>query len=280
MRYSRLDTSLGQRRWQALGGPLRPRRIPSRRHPRSVISDKHPLEAHPGPQPEGVVAASRTSLVEWAQRALQQSEIASAREVAGLTDAELMQLENEFSGCRTRPRPPWQREAMAFGIAFLLLGGCAFAASGYVVRLSDFEAQLVRLAGAALVLIGAFALSARYLASFTGVPLDRAYSTLGLYVSQLQDRHPWLYETLSVARHEAADEYRCKVLNERGLLRGADYVLMCEIVRVHEALDRARPANFVVEALQLRPAPPPPAEDSGGGEPRLVPINAGWRGQA
>ena len=70
------------------------------------------------------------------------------------------------------------------------------------------------------------------------------------------------------------------MLNERGLLRGADYVLMSEIVRVHEALDRARPANFVVEALQLLPTPPPPADDGAGVEPRLVPIGAGWRGQA
>ena len=63
-------------------------------------------------------------------------------------------------------------------------------------------------------------------------------------------------------------------------MRGADYVLMCEIVRVHEALDRARPANFVVEALQLLPAPLPPEDDGGGAEPRLVPIAVGRRGQA
>ena len=205
-----------------------------------MISDKRLLEARPCHEPDVVAAAGRSSLAEWAQRALLQSEIASARELAGLTDAELTRLENEFCGCRTRPRPAWQRDAVPLGIALLLLAGCAFAAPEYLVRLGDFNAQLVRIAGAALVLIGVLALSARYLASITGAPLDRTYSTLGLYVSQLQDRHPWLYETLSVARHEAADEYRCKVLNERGLLRGADYVLMCEIVRVHEALDRAK----------------------------------------
>jgi len=257
------------------------RRIPTHTIARGpMISDKRLLEARPCHEPDVVAAAGRSSLVEWARRALLQSEIASARELAGLTDAELTHLENEFSRCGTRPRPAWQRDAVPLGIAVLLLAGCAFAAPEYLVRLSDFNALLVRIAGAALVLIGALALSARYLASLTGAPLDRAYSTLGLYVSQLQDRHPWLYETLSVARHEAADEYRCKVLNERGLLRGADYVLMSEIVRVHEALDRARPANFVVEALQLLPTPPPPADDGAGVEPRLVPIGAGWRGQA
>ena len=243
-------------------------------------SDKRLLEARLSQEPDLGGPAGPSSLVEWAQRALLQSELASARELAGLTDAELTHLEKEFSRCRTRPRSAWQREAVPLGMAFLLLAGCAFAAPEYLVRLSDFHAQLLRIAGAALVLIGVAALSARYLASFTGSALDRTYSTLGLYVSELQDRHPWLYETFSVARHEAADEYRCKVLNERGLLRGADYVLMCEIVRIHEALDRARPASFVVEALQLLPVSAPPAEDAGSPEPRLVPIGAGRRGPA
>lgn len=244
-----------------------------------MISDKCPLEASHCHEPDVVAAARRLSLTKWAQRALQQSDIASARELAGLTDAELMHLENEFSRYRTRPRPAWQRDAMPLGIAFLLLAGCAFAVPEYLARLSDFHAQLVRIAGAVLLLIGVVALSACYLASLTGAPLDRAYGTLGLYVSELVDRHPWLYETLSVARHDAADEYRCKVLNDRGLLRGADYVLMCEIVRVHDALDRALPASSVVEALQLLPAPSPPAHEGDGSEPRLVPI-ASRRGQA
>jgi hypothetical protein len=245
-----------------------------------MISDKHLLEPHLCHEPTVAATGGRSSLVAWAERALLQSEIASARELAGLSDDELTHLENEFSRCPKRPRPAWERDAVPLGIALLLLAGFAFAAPEHLVRLSDFNAQLARIAGAVLVVLGVLALSARYVASLTGAPLDRTYSTLGLYVSQLQDRHPWLYETLRVARHEAADEYRCKVLNERGLLRGADYVLMCEIVRVHEALDRARPANFVVEALQLLPAPPPPAGDGAGAEPRLVPIGAGRRGQA
>jgi len=268
--------------WQAFADGCADRRIPDSHHRLEVpiVSDQRPLEARPTEGRDVLPTGAGSSLVEWAQRALMQSEIASARELAGLTDAELTHLENEFAGCRTRPRPAWQRDAIPLGIAALLLAGCAFAAPEYLARVGNAAAQLLRIAGTALLVIGVVALSARYLASFTGAPLDRAYGTLGLYVSQLQDRHPWLYETLSVARHEAADEYRCKVLNERGLLRGADYVLMSEIVRVHEALDRARPANFVVEALQLLPTPPPPADDGAGVEPRLVPIGAGWRGQA
>jgi len=244
------------------------------------MSDKRLLEALPAHQRDVAAAAGRPSLVDCARRALLQSEIASARELAGLTDAELAHLEHEFSRSQTRPRPAWQRDAAPLGIAFLLLAGFTFAVPEVVVQLSDADTQLVRLAGGALGLIGLLAFGAHWLALLTGAPLDRAYSLLGLYVSQLQDRHPWLYETLSVARHEAADAYRCKVLDERGLLRGADYVLMCEIVRVHDALDRARPASFVVEALQLLPAASPPVDGGGGAEPRLVPIAAGRRGQA
>lgn len=244
------------------------------------ISDTPLLEARPTHERDVAAAAGPSSLVDWARRALLQSEIASARELAGLSDAELTRLENEFSRCPTRPRPSWQRDAVPVGIAFLLLAGCAFAAPQVLARLSDLDAQYVRIAGAALILIGLLAPSARYIASLSGAPLDRAYRLLGLWVSQLHDRHPWLYETLGVARHEAADAYRRKVLEERGLLRGADYILMCEIVRVHEALDRARPASFVVEQLQLLPAPPPPVDDGGAVEPRLVPIAVGRRGQA
>ncbi len=226
-----------------------------------------------------MVWADRSSLVEWTRRALLQSEIASARELAGLTDDELTHLESEFCRSRTRPRAGWQRDASPIGIAFLLLAGFAFASPELVVGLGGFDARLAQIVGAALVLIGVLFLCARYVVSFTGAPLDRAYGTLGLYVSELHDRHPWLYETFSVNRHGAADEYRRKVLEERGMLRGADYVLMCEIVRLHEALDRARPASVVVEALQLLPAPSPPADDGGGPEPRLVPLAAVRRSQ-
>ena len=244
-----------------------------------IISDRLPLEAGPIHERAGVISDERSSLVERARRALLQSEIASARELAGLTDAELTLLENEFSRCRTPPRAAWQRVALPVGIAFLVLAGFAFAAPEHLVGLGGFDAQVLRIGGAVLVLIGVLALGVRYVASFTAAPLGRAYSTLGLYVTQLHDRHPWLYETLGVARHEAADEYRRKVLRERGLLRGADYVLMCEIVRIHEALDRARPASFVVEALQLLPVPAPSADGGGEPEPRLVPIAAVRRSQ-
>jgi hypothetical protein len=238
--------------------------------PRFDISDNHLRDAHDIPAPVAAAADGRSSLVAWARRALLQSEIASARELAGLPDDALAHLEQEFSRHRTRPRPAWQRHAVPVGIGFVLLAGCVLAAPEAVDRLGDLEAQRLRIAGAALAAIGLLAVSVRSLAALMGAPVDRAYGTLGLYVSQLHDRHPWLYETLGVSRHPAADEYRRKVLDERGLLRGADYVLMGEIVRIHDALDRARPANVVVEALQLLPAPP--ADDGEGSEPHLVPI--------
>ena len=244
-----------------------------------MISDRSPSQSVSIDERAGVVGTDRASLVQWARRALLQSEIASARELAGLTNDELNHLESEFCQSPTPRRAAWQREASPVGIALLLLAGFAFAAPELLVGISGFHARLAQIVGAALVLVGVLLLSARYILSLTGVPLDRAYSTLGLYVSELHDRHPWLYETFSANRHCAADEYRRKVIEERGLLRGADYVLMCEIVRLHEALDRARPASVVVEALQLLPAPPPPADDGGGPEPRLVPLTAVRRGQ-
>ena len=244
-----------------------------------MISDSSPLQSRSIDERTGVIGVGRSSLVEWARRALQQSEIASARELAGLTDDELTRLEGEFSRSRTPPRAVWQRDAWPVGIGVLLLAAFAFAAPELLAGLSGFDARVVQIAGAALVLVGVLFLGARYIVSLTSAPLDRAYGTLGLYVSELHDRHPWLYETFSINRHGAADDYRRKVLEDRGLLRGADYVLMCEVVRLHEALDRARPASVVVEALQLLPAASPPAGDGGGPEPRLVPLAAVRRGQ-
>lgn len=243
-----------------------------------IASDTRSLEGVVTQARVGIIAASRSSLSEWARRALLQSELATARELAGLPDEELTRLENEFSADRAPPRPPWQRNALPLGIAVLLLASLALAAPEHVGGFGDLDVKLMRLGGAALLLMGVLAISARYVASLASVPHDRAYRTVGLYVSELDDRHPWLYETLGITRHQAADEYRRKVLQERGLLRGADYVLMCEIVRVHDALDRARPTSSVVEALQLLPVPAPPADDTEEAERRLVPIAAGRRG--
>jgi hypothetical protein len=50
-----------------------------------------------------------------------------------------------------------------------------------------------------------------------------------------------------------AEDYRQRTLLERGPLRGADYVMMSELVRTQEALERVRPARMLAEQLQLLP---------------------------
>jgi len=58
----------------------------------------------------------------WTERASLQSELACARELAGLPDAELQALEDEFIRCQQRPAPGWVRLANIAGLGLLGFG--------------------------------------------------------------------------------------------------------------------------------------------------------------
>jgi hypothetical protein len=59
-------------------------------------------------------------------------------------------------------------------------------------------------------------------------------------------------------------------LRERGFLRGADYVMMRELVQAQEALERVRAARSVAEQFQSLPV----AAQTNVHEPRLVRVGA------
>lgn len=245
----------------------------------SLLSSERLMRAREFYAPDPAAVAGRPTLASWTKRVPVQSELASARELAGLSDAELTSLEAEFQRCQMRPRSAWQRHASLIGVVFVVLAACALAAPALVV-MGELLARLLQTIGVALLLVGMIALGSGFLGAFANVHLDLSYGTLGLYVGQLDERHPWLYKTLAVVRHPAVDEYRIRVLTERGLLRGADYVVMREIARAQEALDQMRPARAVAEELQLLPppeladAPPPVHVDGSASEPRLVSIKS------
>ena len=90
-------------------------------------------------------------------------------------------------------------------------------------------------------------------------------------LGKLDEQHPWLYKATALIRHETAEDYRRQTIVERGPLRGMDYVLMREMVRVQESLEQIRPARSVSEQLQLLPVP----VAAGTPEPRLVRIGRG-----
>ena len=103
--------------------------------------------------------------------------------------------------------------------------------------------------------------------SFSLTSMDLAYGQLGLYAIAIDEQHPWLYKTYLLMRNAAAQQYREQVLQQRGVLRGVDCILMREIARADEERTLTLTARVVageVQAMQQARAP------EGAGEPRLV----------
>lgn len=210
------------------------------------------------------------SFAHWTERMSVQSELGSAREMAGLSNAELDALEAEFARCPTRPRPAWMREAVLAGVILLVLASVGLMMLG-LTQLGDVASRTLQALSAASLLLGLVPLSIGLLTSFSVLHLELSYGTTGLYVGKLDEQHPWLYKATALIRHETAEDYRRRTLVERGPLRGMDYVLMREMVRVQESLEQIRPARSVSEQLQLLPVP----VAAGTPEPRLVRIGSG-----
>jgi hypothetical protein len=82
--------------------------------------------------------------------------------------------------------------------------------------------------------------------------VDLAYGHVGLYVGPLNEQHPWLYKAYLLMRNGAAQEYRQRVLGQRGMLRGVDCVLMGEIARADEERVMTLTARSVAEQVQQR----------------------------
>jgi hypothetical protein len=220
----------------------------------------------PAPPP---VSAER-SFAGWTERVSVQTELGSAREMAGLSNAELDALEAEFVRCPTRPRPAWVREAVLAGVILLVLA-CAGLGMLGLTDLGDVASRTLQALSAASLLLGLVPLSIGLLTSFSVLHLELSYGTTGLYVGKLDEQHPWLYKAAGLTRHEIAEDYRRRTLADRGPLRGMDYILMREMVRVQESLEQVRPARSVSEQLQVLPTQAP----AGSPEPKVVRIGSG-----
>jgi hypothetical protein len=238
----------------------------------SLVSDERLARAREFYAPSRPASDPARAFDYWTERASIQNELACARELAGLSDAELQALEEEFVRCQNRQAPGWVRIAnivglVLLGIGLLGLGGQALA------DVSSRERQAMQLMSMLLVLVGLFPLAATSLCAFRALHLDVAHGVAGLYVGQLNDQHPWLYRTLRLTNHAAGEDYRRRTRDERGPLRGLDYILMRELVRFEESLEGLRPARHVAEEVQRAT----PSFDPGSPEPRLVAVQTAAR---
>lgn len=236
----------------------------------SLIGRERLLQAREFYTPSKATMLPDAAFTHWTKRVAVQSDIGSAREMAGLADSQLDLLACEFMRCQTRPRSAWARRGLWVGVLFTVLACVAFALSD-LAGIEEFAARALSTSGVALLIAGFCCIAVGVLTAFSAMHLDLSYGTTGLCVGLLDEQHPWLYKAAGLLRHEAAESYRQTVICERGPLRGLDYVMMRELVAAHDAMERMRPARAVAELLQCRPG----SIEAPTSEPRLVQVGGG-----
>lgn len=218
----------------------------------SLLSDDEVLHARETYRPSAVVPTGEMAFNHWTERVWANGDTVVARELAGLTNDQLANLASEFEKAPRRRRTDFWRFCMPAGIG--LFGASALSAlveailPGQAVGATPFVAAA--LASGAL---SAIAVTAGALHNFRQAPVEMAYAKLGLLVGMLNEQHPWLYKAFLLQRHPAAAAYSTKVLAERGVLRGVDYVLMREVAERHDGLELTRTAREVAMAIQAAP---------------------------
>ena len=220
--------------------------------------------------------SGQAQLALWSERLTQQSELATARQIAGLSDAELATLATEFALSpryrrtdKMRFAAPVGVVAFAVGLLGLMLQDASLGAAGRGM-LSAFEVLCLGSLLGGLIAV-AFATTKAF--GLTSVQL--AYGQAGLYCGVLDEQHPWLYKTFLLMRNAAALEYRDTVLRDRGVLRGVDCVLMREIAHADEERVMTLTARAVAEQVQGREAGVEHPADTGHAEPRLTLVDNG-----
>ena len=235
----------------------------------SLVSRQRLMQARQYYLPSAKNASSRASLARWTQRASEQPVLGVARELAGLSDLELEELETEFACCPMRQPPPWIRHVVMIGAALVVLAALGLGVHA-LTNVGETADGIVRAVSVTLLLAGLLPLGAGLISAFSGLHLDLSYGTTGLYVGKLDEQHPWIYDAMSLTKHGVAEDYRQRTLRERGPLRGADQIMMRELVRAHDALERVQAARVVGERLQSLPI----AAQTASHEPRLVRVSA------
>jgi hypothetical protein len=236
----------------------------------SLVSKERLMQARHFYAPMQTGATTQQAFARWTERLPVQSELASARELAGMSDAELQEMEAEFVRSPLRPRSERFRKALRTGAVLAAGGAFGLALQALTVGFGDGGYRVLQMFSVTCLLAAMGVAAASAYVAFASLHLDLSHGTLGLYVGRLDEQHPWLYEAMTAARHPVAEEYRRHVLRDRGPLRGMDFIIMRDIVRTQDTLDRTQWARSVAEALQ-RPAR---ASDSLASEPRLVHVGS------
>jgi hypothetical protein len=235
----------------------------------SFLSSERLMQAREFYSPFERNSPTQLAFARWTQRVSVQPALGGARELAGLSDGELAELEAEFVRCPMRRQPPWVRHAVVVGGTLMVLA-CLGLGLQALAELGETATRTLQAASVACLLAGLLPLGVGLVSAFGALHVHLSHGTTGLYVGKLDEQHPWLYSAISLTRYKAAEDYRQRTLRERGPLRGADYVMMRELVQAQEALERVRPARSVAAQLQFLTN----AAEALAHEPRLVRVGA------
>lgn len=203
-----------------------------------------PQHARENYRPSRVVPTAEMAFAHWTERAAAQPALVTAREMAGLSNENLSALALEFEQSPQRKRRDVYRFAVPAGASATFLGVVLMT----LHKLA--EAPFLLGLGGVVAILGFVALCVGVLVNFQRVPLEVAYGKVGLFVGELNEQHPWLYKTMLLMNNTAANAYRERVLQERGALRGVDYVMMEEIASVHESMELTQTARVVRDRVQ------------------------------
>jgi len=231
----------------------------------SLVSRQRLMQAREFYSPADRNLPARDAFARLTARVSEQPALAVAREIAGLSEPELNALQAEFASCQMREPPRWVRHALVGGIGLLMFAGFGLSLQA-LTSLGDIAGRALQAGSMACLMVGLLPLGVALASAFRAVHLDLSYGTTGLYVGKLDEQHPWLYDALGLTKHGVAEDYRQRTLRERGPLRGADYLMMRELVQAQEAVERVRAARSVAEQLQSLPLPAKAIAH----EPRLV----------
>lgn len=218
-----------------------------------LVSTDRLMRAREFYSPSAAVSSPQQAFARWTQRVSVKSELDAARALAGLSDAELAELEGEFQRSPMRRQSPAVRQAVLGGLALVVLAGLGLGLQAST-NLGEIAIRALQAVGVGGLILGLISLGVGVIATFGALHLDLGHGTTGLHVGTLDEQHPWLYRAAGITMHAVAQDYRQRTLLQRGPLRGSDYVLMRELVRAQEALESMRPARSVAAELQLLPA--------------------------
>lgn len=238
----------------------------------SFFSDDNLLQGRDGYAPGVAGPGAESAYAHWARRITTSNELGIAREMAGLPEETLAGLASVFADQPRRKRTDKLRHSIPVGVALLLAGAAALLFDVTVLSSGGSGVSLLRTLAIVALASGFVGVGVGTLIAFNMMPLDIAHGKLGLCTAPLDEHHPWLYRASLATRDSGADEYRKRILSQRGSLRGIDYLMMREIAQAGEALQMTRVARAVAADLNLPDAAPAPSPSGQVKEPRLVSV--------